>query len=200
MAAWRGEFLMKWIAVSNRKLCGFPLPVQVQRLGALAQDKPAALILREKDLSEMEYEALGWQVMASCREADITCIFHYYIEAARRLGGTRIHLPMSVFMEHSSRLEDFERVGVSIHSVEDALAACRLGASYLTFGHVFSTDCKPGLLPRGPEMLREVCAAVARHYPLVSVYAIGGICRENAQLCIAQGATGVCLMSEAMRV
>lgn len=200
MASRQGELLMEWLAVSNRNLCDFPLAVQVERLGALAQDKPSALILREKDLSEAEYEALGREVLEACQKAGMGCIFHKFIEAARRLGGTQLHLPLSVFMEQAFSLGDFERVGVSVHSVEDALAACRQGASYLTFGHVFSTGCKPGLMPRGLEMLGAVCAEVKRQYPKVSVYAIGGICQENAQMCIDKGAKGVCLMSGAMKL
>ena len=33
-------------------------------------------------------------------------------------------------------------VGVSVHSVEDAREAELLGASYLTAGHIYTTDCK----------------------------------------------------------
>ena len=49
------------------------------------------------------------------------------------------------------------KIGVSIHSAEEAKEAVSLGASYLTAGHIFTTDCKKGVPARGLEFLKEVC-------------------------------------------
>lgn len=64
----------------------------------------------------------------------------------------------------------FNVIGTSVHSVEDAIKAEQLGATYMTAGHIFATDCKKGLPPRGLDFLKNVCDAV-----LIPVYAIGGI-------------------------
>lgn len=40
----------------------------------------------------------------------------------------------------------------------------------MTAGHIFATDCKKGLPPRGLDFLKNVCDAVG-----IPVYAIGGI-------------------------
>ena len=85
--------------------------------------------------------------------------------------------------------------GVSVHSVEDARLAEQCGATYLTAGHVFVTDCKKGLAPRGLDFLHEVCSSVK-----IPVYAIGGINDKNAASCIREGAAGVCVMSGYMRM
>ena len=53
------------IAVTNRKLCERHFLEQVERI---CQMHPKALILREKDLSEKEYEELAKKVMAICAE------------------------------------------------------------------------------------------------------------------------------------
>ena len=50
----------------------------------------------------------------------------------------------------------FEEIGVSCHSLEDALEAQQLGATYLTAGHIFETDCKKGLPGRGLDFLTSV--------------------------------------------
>ena len=92
------------------------------------------------------------------------------------------------------RKKRFEKIGVSCHSVDDALEAERLGAAYITFGHVFATDCKKGLEPRGIEALRKVCEAVK-----IPVYAIGGINCENIGLVFENGAGGACVMSGFMK-
>ena len=64
----------------------------------------------------------------------------------------------------------FKVIGTSVHSVEDAIKAEQLGATYMTAGHIFATDCKKGLPPRGLDFLKNVCDAVE-----IPVYAIGGI-------------------------
>ena len=64
----------------------------------------------------------------------------------------------------------FKVIGTSVHSVEDAIKAEQLGATYMTAGHIFATDCKKGLPPRGLDFLKNVCDTVQ-----IPVYAIGGI-------------------------
>ena len=54
----------------------------------------------------------------------------------------------------------FKVIGTSVHSVEDAIKAEQLGATYMTAGHIFATDCKKGLPPRGLDFLKNVCDAV----------------------------------------
>ena len=121
------------IAVTNRKLCDRPFAEQLERV---CRHHPRALILREKDLSEHEYELLAEQVLEICGTHDVPCILHTYTEVARRLGCSRIHLPLPLFRTEASSLGDFSLVGTSVHSVEDAIEAEKLGASYLTAGHI----------------------------------------------------------------
>ena len=182
------------IAVTNRKLCNRPFTEQLERV---CRHHPRALILREKDLSEHEYELLAEQVLEICGTHDVPCILHTYTEVARNLGCSRIHLPLPLFRTEASSLGDFSLVGTSVHSVEDAIEAEKLGASYLTAGHIYVTDCKKGLPPRGTGFLREVCLQVS-----VPVYAIGGIHLDENQMkeIIDSGAAGGCIMSGMMQL
>jgi thiamine-phosphate pyrophosphorylase len=91
-------------------------------------------------------------------------------------------------------LADFALLGVSTHSVEQIQEACEIGASYVFYGHVFQTDCKKGVPPRGLELLQRMCAQAD-----VPVYAIGGITPENAMQAVDAGAAGVCVMSWGMQ-
>lgn len=136
---------------------------------------------------------LAGQVLKICKEFRTSCILHFYPEAARKLDCTKIHLPLWKLQEEKN-LQDFTCVGASIHSVEEALLAQSLGASYVTAGHVFATDCKKDLAPRGLDFLKDVCEAVT-----IPVYGIGGITRENSRQVLEQGAAGYCMMSSAMR-
>ncbi len=87
----------------------------------------------------------------------------------------------------------FSHLGASCHSVDDAREAEALGCTYITAGHIFATDCKRGIPPRGLSFLTDVCHSV--HIP---VYAIGGINSSNLSLAVRAGAAGICIMSGAM--
>ena len=87
-----------------------------------------------------------------------------------------------------------QRIGTSIHSVEDAIFAESHGADYITAGHIFTTDCKKGLPGRGIEWLKTVCDAVS-----IPVYAIGGISDANAGELSDCGISGYCMMSASMQ-
>ena len=91
----------------------------------------------------------------------------------------------------------FTKIGISIHSVEEAKEAERLGASYLTAGHIYATDCKRGLPPRGLGFLKEVCREVS-----IPVYGIGGIKFDEEQWNDMKkcGAVGGCVMSGMMEI
>ncbi len=171
------------IAVSNRVMCDDFIG-QIRKINA----EGGLVILREKDLSEEAYERLAKEVMGICPNV----ILHTFTDAARRLGCKRVHLPMGVL--RTADLTGFEVIGASTHSVSEAIEAQKLGATYITAGHIFETDCKRGLAPRGVDFLNEVCEAVT-----VPVYAIGGITPYNAKQAFDAGAAGVCVMSGLMK-
>lgn len=179
------------LAVTNRRLCTRPF---LEQMDWLAARHPAGIILREKDLTEEEYRDLAIQVLSIAKKHGTPCILHTWTEAARQLGCPAVHLPMWKLREAAGTLGDFEKIGASIHSVEEAKEAERLGAAYLTAGHIFLTDCKKGVPARGLDFLREVCEAVS-----VPVYGIGGITEENVDAVLRQGAAGYCVMSGVMR-
>lgn len=182
------------IAVTNRHLCSRPFTEQIHRV---CQLHPKALILREKDLAEEEYLTLARQVKEICQQYDVPFIPHFYPDVARELDCKRLHLPLPLLRENPEVTEYFPVVGTSIHSVEDAIAAEKLGVRYLTAGHIYVTDCKKGLPPRGLDFLHAVCKTVQ-----IPVYGIGGIKIDEEQLreLMKAGATGGCVMSGMMQV
>ena len=174
---------MKIISVSNRHLCGdfFGRLKELSLLGI-------QIILREKDLDEQEYLAAAKKALA----VSGNIILHSYVNAAKELGCKKIHLPMHLL--ETADISSFDVVGVSVHSAEEASRAERLGASYITAGHIFATDCKKGIPPRGIGFLSGVCKAVD-----IPVYAIGGITPGNAADVLNAGAAGICVMSSLMQ-
>ena len=157
-----------FIAVTNRNLCKRPFFDVIEDL---SKKDVKTIVLREKDLSEEEY-----------------------YDVARRLGIKKIHLPYPVFLKEAGNLSDFESVSTSIHKPEEAIKAQKLGVDFVFAGHVFVTDCKKGLPPRGLEFLTDVVNAVK-----IPVYGIGGINEENIAKIMECGAAGGCMMSGFMK-
>lgn len=180
------------IAITNRKQVQGSYLEQIERV---AKQCPESIILREKDLTDKEYEELAKQVIDIGRDYQIPVFLHFYVDVAKKLGAPNLHVPFFVLQNLTKGdKESFSQIGVSIHSVEEAKEAQKLGATRLIAGHIFETSCKPGLLPRGLDFLRQVCESVT-----IPVYAIGGISEKNAKECILAGAKGVCMMSGFMK-
>ncbi len=99
-------------------------------------------------------------------------------------------------LDGKSEIYNLMRYGVSCHSVEDALCAYKLGCDYVTAGHVYITDCKKGLAPRGIDFLKKMCDSVP-----IPVYGIGGIDLESDKIDEVKqaGAKGACIMSGYMK-
>ena len=179
------------MCVTNRRLCREDF---LTRMEAVAAAAPAGVILREKDLAPDDYRVLAQQALAICRVHATPCSFHSFPQIALELGADGLHLPLPLLRTLSpEEREKFPLLGASCHSVEDAQEAERLGCTYITAGHIFATDCKKGLPPRGLSFLREVCRTVQ-----IPVWAIGGIEPENFLSVMATGAQGGCVMSGLM--
>lgn len=156
----------------------------MKQIELVAAARPYGIVLREKDLSEEDYLALAEKTYDICERYGVRFIAHTFVSAAR---GT-VHMPID--KAGSVRCA---AIGASCHSLADVKRAEELGCEYATFGHVFSTECKRGLPPRGLAELGAVCRSVG-----IPVYAIGGIDERNARSVIESGASGVCIMSGAM--
>lgn len=178
------------ICVTHRLLCPDDF---LERLDRIAAQHPYAIVLREKDLSESEYEALARDCLRICQKHAVPLNLNSQIAVARRIGCDGIHLPFHLLLQHKNELEYFSRVGVSLHSPEEAAQLAATPATYVQAGHVFPTDCKAGVPPRGLSFLRAVCQATD-----LPVFGIGGITAERYPAVLQTGAAGACIMSGLM--
>lgn len=177
--------------MTNRKLVRGDF---LERLKEIARQRPAGILLREKDLTPEEYRKLAREVQSICEKAGVPCILHSFTGVAEELEADALHLPLPLLRKLPG--EDrgrFRQLGASCHSISEAREAMEMGCTYITAGHIFETDCKRGLPGRGLEFLREVCRAVT-----IPVYAIGGIEPKRMAEIFAAGAAGACVMSGPM--
>lgn len=177
------------LCVTNRHLCRGDFLVRIEQL---AQARPFAIMLREKDMDAGEYEALAIEVETICKRNGVHLIIHQNETVAAKMQISYLHLPLPALRSMQREAKSYI-IGTSIHSVEEAKEAQALGANYVIAGHIYDTDSKKGLPGRGLSFLRDVCQAIS-----MPVFAIGGITRDNAGDVLRTGAKGCCTMAEAM--
>lgn len=162
----------------------------MQRMAGIVAARPAAILLREKDLPPHDYQGLAQQVLELAGD-QVPVILHSYPDVALALGCPRLHVPLPLLRTLTPQQRSrFEVLGASCHSVDEAKEAQALGCTYITAGHIFETSCKPGLAARGLTFLQHVTQAVS-----IPVWAIGGVMPENISLVRSAGAVGGCVMS-----
>lgn len=181
----------KRICVTNRHLSERSLEEQLEV--AFEYSKPDIVILREKDLSEDEYRSLAYRVKALCDIHDVKLIINKHYNVARELH-TPVQLSVDDYKLYGVDCADLS-VGVSIHSLNEAIVVGDEGADFLVAGHIFETDCKKGLPGHGIDFLTSIVEKVD-----IPVYAIGGISDSNIDKVASAGASGVCQMSFYMKL
>ncbi|WP_421385059.1 thiazole tautomerase TenI [Bacillus salacetis] len=81
-------------------------------------------------------------------------------------------------------------IGKSVHSLPEALLAEEEGADGIIYGHVFQTDSKNALAPRGLAELSSISEKLS-----IPVTAIGGILPSNMEEVFQTGCSGIAVMS-----
>ncbi|KXZ39333.1 thiamine-phosphate pyrophosphorylase [Alkalithermobacter thermoalcaliphilus JW-YL-7 = DSM 7308] len=176
--------------VTNRKLIG------KNNIYNIIQDATEAgidaVILREKDLSSDELYQMGMYIKKILSKNNIPLIINSNIEVANRLNASGIQVSFVDFLNKNINFNG--KIGVSIHSINEAILSERLGASYVLAGHIFNTTCKPNLDPKGIDFIRELRKNID-----IPIICIGGINKYNIRKVYESGASGAAVMSLIMQ-
>lgn len=148
--------------------------------------------LREKALDYSAFLAEARALCALCRRYGVPFLVNDNVDIALACGADGVHVGQDDLnaARVRERLGPDKIIGVSAHSVAEAVEAVKNGADYLGVGAMFSTSTKTDASVLPLETLRDICAAVE-----VPVVAIGGIGRKNLPLLAGTGADGVALVS-----
>lgn len=148
--------------------------------------------LREKQLNDEDFLKEAVEISALCRKYNVPFFINDNVEVAIKCNADGIHVGQEDMAAEQvrSRVGDDMMIGVSVHSVEEALEAVKNGADCLGVGAIFSTSTKTDVdvLPR--EVLCDICNAVD-----IPVVAIGGIGKGNISQLAGTGVDGVALVS-----
>lgn len=155
-----------------------------------------AFQIREKDLSARELIGLAERLHGIAKKYGAMTFINDRIDIALGLGLEGVHLgqsslPVSVAKKIAG---DKLPIGVSTHSLDEAIEAQEDGADFITFGPVFETPSKINYgPPKGIQALREVVSRVK-----IPVFGIGGINMKNIHEVLDTGAHGIALISAIM--
>ena len=148
--------------------------------------------------AENSQSAKGAQSAESARR--LPAIFvHNFADFALRAGERNLWLPLGVLRSFSAAhgaeflRANFKKLVASCHSEAEAREALELGAGAICLSHIFATDCKAGLAPRGLNLIHAV-----REFFAGEIYALGGITPHNFASVLRAGADRIAVMSSAM--
>ena len=160
---------------------------------AEAIDGGAGIVqLREKHLGQADFLEEAERFVALCREKGAVSIINDNVDIAAQVGADGVHVGQEDLEAGRARqmLGPDKVIGVSAHSVAEALAAQAAGADYLGVGAAFVTGTKTDAKPISRETIRAITAAVD-----IPVVAIGGISRDNILELRDCGLDGVAVVS-----
>lgn len=148
--------------------------------------------LREKTLNEEEFLKEALEISVLCKKYKVPLFINDNVDIAIKCHADGIHVGQDDMKANQVRekVGNDMMIGVSVHSVEEALEAVKNGADCLGAGSVFSTSTKANVSSLSKETLRDICNAVD-----IPVVAIGGINKTNIAELSGTGISGVALVS-----
>ena len=184
------EEYMRLYAVTDRAWVGEQ--TLYQQVESALKGGATCVQLREKQLGDADFLQEAIQIHALCQQYGVPLFINDNVEVALQCHAEGIHVGQDdmAAAQVRQRVGDEMMIGVSVHSVEEALEAVRHGADCLGVGAAFSTHTKEDVdvLPEG--MMKAICDAVD-----IPVVAIGGIHKENLLRLKGTGVNGVALVS-----
>ena len=148
--------------------------------------------LREKELDDEAFLNEAMEISALCKKYEVPFFINDNVEIAIKCQADGIHVGQEDMEVAQVRrtVGDGMMIGVSVHSVEEALEAIKNGADCLGVGSMFSTSTKTDIEVLPKEVLKDICATVD-----IPVVAIGGITKSNISQLAGTGVDGVALVS-----
>ena len=148
--------------------------------------------LREKDWPSGRLLPLAERLRARCAADGVTFIVNDRVDLAVAVGADGVHLGQDDLPARVARplLRPDMILGISTHSVTQALVAQADGADYVAVGSMFATATKADFELVGPDLIRKLRPQI--RVPLIG---IGGITHDNVQDVVRAGADGVAVIS-----
>ena len=156
-----------------------------------------AIQLRGKNLSAKELLKIGERLRHLTHIESVKLFINDRIDVAMAIQADGVHLGQNSMPVKLARETSGDRfiIGVSTHSLKEAMDAEAGGADFITVGPIFETESKLRYgSPVGLTTLADVCRKVK-----IPVFAIGGISIERVNSVMKEGAHGVAVISAILK-
>jgi len=151
-----------------------------------------AVQLREKDLPAGRLIQMAYKLQELASGFQANLFINERVDIALCVKAAGVHLGQSGIPPSAIRkiADNKLMIGVSTHSIQEAITAQTEGADFITYGPVYETPSKIKYgSPVGLASLKETTSRLN-----IPILGIGGINIENAKDVIASGAVGIALI------
>ncbi len=153
--------------------------------------------LREKDLPVRELLDMAVWMRELTNEYGAKLIINDRVDVALSVKADGVHLGRNSIPAYAARKISGDKlmIGVSTHSIEEALEAERDGADFITLGPIYPTPSKMKYgNPLGLDIIRKVKTVIS-----IPVFAIGGITLDRVKEVREAGADGIAVISAILK-
>lgn len=180
--------------ITDRQSC----PLTCEEMAVLALKSGIGWIqLRCKDMSRIALYRAAWKLRGITRDFGACLIINDYADIAAAVDADGVHLGQDDLPIAAARkiMGPDKIIGVSTHSIGEAVTAESEGADYVGFGAVYATTTKhDAVSPRGTWELNEIRSRLE-----IPVVAIGGISAERLHDVFSSGASAVAVASAILK-
>ena len=177
-----------YLVTDRHQTAGRPL---VSVVGRAVNAGVRAVQLRERDLPIRALLSLSLDLQREL--PDMQLFINDRVDLAVGLGCRGVHLRESSLPAPVVRtlLRPSQLLGLSVHSVQGAVAAERHGADFVVLGPIYDTPSKREYgAPLGLQVLEQAARAVT-----IPIFAIGGMTTSRTREMLQAGAFGVAVLS-----
>jgi thiamine-phosphate pyrophosphorylase len=148
--------------------------------------------LREKNMTKKELYKEALSIRKFTLKHRAAFIINDYVDIALAVNADGVHLGQEDMPIKEARklLGENKIIGISTHSMKQAVDAQRAGADYIGFGPIFKTTTKDAGKPKGIKSLIEI-----KKHIKIPVVAIGGITIDNVSEVFKSGADAAAVAS-----
>lgn len=148
--------------------------------------------LREKDVTTREFYDIAVDIKEVTDKYNVPLIINDRIDIAQAIDADGVHVGQSDMPCDKARkiLGKDKIIGVSVHTLDEAIKAENDGADYLGCGAVFNTSTKKDAIDVTYDCLKKI-----KENTKIPVVAIGGISDENINKLKGTNIDGVAIIS-----
>lgn len=154
------------------------------------------LQLREKQLTDKELISIGRDIKSITKGSSTNFVVNDRPDIAVICDADILHLGQDdISLEDARKVVGDMKIGLSTHSVDQAIKALAMNPEYIGFGPIYPTNAKAKPdAPVGVDQLKKVLQIAT-----VPVVAIGGIFPENIKNVLDAGAKNIAMVRHFMQ-